>query len=269
MNVLQQKALAESVGMTVDQLSDQLLKKANLAELAEEARASGDEELAQMLEARSAQEKFNDTVVQLKSIFTDLVGGPFGDVLSTIGEMVTGLSYIVKLAQDFGGFVGGWFSFIGDGLAKLGKVGKVLKTLGMLAVVVGAYKAFSALASIYVVGPVLGAAAAAAVIAVGSAALNSAESADDATFEGGGYGKRTLLEKGQITRFNDNDTIIAGTRLGRANDMISEGAAVGAKESPAPQPIIMENTIVHDSFQSSNYYNGPRSREKANSAIFD
>ena len=37
MNVLQQKALAESVGMTVDQLSDQLLAKANLNELAEEA----------------------------------------------------------------------------------------------------------------------------------------------------------------------------------------------------------------------------------------
>ena len=269
MNVLQQKALAESVGMTADGLADQLLNKANLAELAEDARASGDEELAQMLEARSAQEKFNDTVEQLKSIFTDLVGGPFGDVLSVIGEMVNGLSYIIKLAQDFGGFVGGWFSFIGDGLAKLGAVGKALKSLGMLAVVFGAYKAFSSLASIPVVGPILGAAAAAAVIAAGSAALSSAETADDATFEGGGYGKRTLLEEGRITRFNDKDTVIAGTRLGTANDMISEGAATAPNRSPAPQPIVMENTIVHDSFQSSNYYNGPRSREKANTAVFD
>jgi len=269
MNVLQQKALAESVGMTVDQLSDQLLAKANLNELAEEARLMGDEDLAKQLEARSAQEKFNDTVAQLKQIFVDLVGGPFGDVLNAIGTAVSGMSVLLGYAQDFGAFVGGWGSGLGDFLAGLGPIGKALKGLGMLAVVFGAYKAFSALASIPVVGPILGAAAAAAVIAAGSAALNGAETADDATFEGGGYGKRTLLEEGRITRFNDNDTIIAGTRLGRANDMISEGAATPPRTTPAPQPIIIDNTVVHDSFQSSNYYNGPRSREKANSAIFD
>ena len=224
--------------------------------------------LAKQLEARAAQEKFNDTVVQLKQIFVDMVGGPFGDVLSVLGEMIAGISIVVKYAQDFGDTVGGWFSFIGEGIAKLGMLGKVLKTIGMLAVVVAAYKAFSALASITIVGPVLGMAAAAAVMSAGYAALSSAD-ADDATFEGGGYGKRTLLEEGRITRFNDNDTVIAGTRIGTANDMMSEGAATPQTRTPAPQPIIIDNTVVHDSFQASNYYNGPRSREKANSAIFD
>ena len=139
----------------------------------------------------------------------------------------------------------------------------------MVTIIFGAYKAFSALAGIPIIGPVLGAAAAAAVIAMGTSALAGADSADDAVFEGGGYGKRTLLEEGRITRFNDNDTIIAGTRIGRANDMISEGAATPPRTTPAPQPIIIDNTVVHDSFQASNYYNGPRSREKANTAIFD
>ena len=183
--------------------------------------------------------------------------------------MVSGMSVLLGYAQDFGNFVGGWASGLGEFLAGLGPIGKALKALGMLAVVFGAYKAFSALAGIVPVGPILGAAAAAAVIAAGSAALNSAESADDAVFEGGGYGKRTLLEEGRITRFNDNDTIIAGTKIGRANDMISEGAATPPRTTPAPQPIIIDNTVVHDSFQASNYYNGPRSREKANTAIFD
>ena len=64
MNVLQQDALAKSLGMTSDQLSEQLLQKANLEELAQEARASGDEELAQQLERRSAEEKFQDAVLK-------------------------------------------------------------------------------------------------------------------------------------------------------------------------------------------------------------
>ena len=269
MNVLQQEALAKSVGMTADELSNQLLQKANLEELAQEARDAGDEDLAKQLEARSAQEKFNDTVAQLKQIFVDLVGGPFGDFLSMLGDIVSQISMVVKFAQGIGTAIGSALSFVGDLLNGLGMVGKALKTIAMIGIIFAAYKAFSSLAGIAIIGPILGAAAAAAVISMGTAALARADSADDAVFEGGGYGKRTLLEEGRITRFNDNDTIIAGTKIGRANDMISEGAATPPRTTPAPQPIIIDNTVVHDSFQASNYYNGPRSREKANTAIFD
>ena len=269
MNVLQQEALAKSVGMTADELSNQLLQKANLEQLAQEARDAGDEDLAKQLEARSAQEKFNDTVAQLKQIFVDLVGGPFGDFLSMLGDIVSQISMVVKFAQGIGTAIGSALSFVGDLLNGLGMVGKALKTIAMIGIIFAAYKAFSSLAGIAIIGPILGAAAAAAVISMGTAALAGADSADDAIFEGGGYGKRTLLEEGRITRFNDNDTIIAGTKIGRANDMISEGAATPPRTTPAPQPIIIDNTVVHDSFQASNYYNGPRSREKANTAIFD
>ena len=269
MNVLQQEALAKSVGMTADELSNQLLQKANLEQLAQEARDAGDEDLAKQLEARSAQEKFNDTVAQLKQIFVDLVGGPFGDFLSMLGDIVSQISMVVKFAQGIGTAIGSALSFVGDLLNGLGMVGKALKTIAMIGIIFAAYKAFSSLAGIAIIGPILGAAAAAAVISMGTAALAGADSADDAVFEGGGYGKRTLLEEGRITRFNDNDTIIAGTKIGRANDMISEGAATPPRTTPAPQPIIIDNTVVHDSFQASNYYNGPRSREKANTAIFD
>ena len=98
MNVLQQEALAKSVGMTADGLSDVLLKNENIEALAQEARLAGDEDLAKQLEARSAQEKFNDTVEKLKGIFSDLVGGPlsaiidvFAGVLETIGGVTKAL----------------------------------------------------------------------------------------------------------------------------------------------------------------------------------
>ena len=95
MNVLQQDALAKSLGMTTDQLSEQLLQKANLEELAQEARASGDEELAQQLERRSAEEKFQDAVVKLKGIFADLVGGPVSAFLNILTLALEPINYIV------------------------------------------------------------------------------------------------------------------------------------------------------------------------------
>tara|TARA_R110001583_G_scaffold190408_1_gene354635 strand:+ start:1134 stop:3764 length:2631 start_codon:yes stop_codon:yes gene_type:complete len=97
MNVLQQDALATAMGMTSDQMSDQLLKKANLVQLAQEARAEGNEELAQQLEARSAAEKFQDTVEKIKGVFTDLVGGPLAGFIDLLAGVLNILSPILEV----------------------------------------------------------------------------------------------------------------------------------------------------------------------------
>ena len=97
MNVLQQDALAASLGMTSDELSDQLLKKADLAALSQEARASGNEELAQQLEARSAQEKFKDVITKIQTIFADLVGGPLAGFIDLLGSALNILSPVFKI----------------------------------------------------------------------------------------------------------------------------------------------------------------------------
>jgi hypothetical protein len=76
------------------------------------------------------------------------------------------------------------------------------------------------------------------------------------------------MEEGSITLFNDKDTIVAGTNLNKADDMVSapEGTV---QTAPAPvQPIIMKNEVVYDSHQSANYYNGPRSTEKSETGIY-
>ena len=124
MNVLQQKALAESVGMTADQLSDVLLKNANIAQLAQEARAAGDEDLAKQLEKRSTQEKFNDTILKLKQIFVDIASGPIMGLVESIGSILSG----------FGKFLGM------IGLGKNGITDFVVQA-GLMAVMIG--KAFN------------------------------------------------------------------------------------------------------------------------------
>jgi len=101
MNVLQQDALAASVGMTSDQLAETLRKR-------EEALASGkslqqvtDEEAKKALERASIQDKFNAAVEKLQSLFGNLMAGPLGsfiDMLSSglniINNMITPLKII-------------------------------------------------------------------------------------------------------------------------------------------------------------------------------
>jgi hypothetical protein len=107
----------------------------------------------------------------------------------------------------------------------------------------------------------------ASVIGMG-AMISKFSKADDGIFEGGGYGKRALLDEGSITLFNDKDTILAGTKLGKTDDMVSKPAGSVQAASPQPvQPIIMKNEVVYDSHQSANYYNGPRSTEKSETGI--
>jgi len=105
MNVLQQEALAKSVGMTADGLSDVLLKNENIEALAQEARLAGDEDLAKQLEARSAQEDFNDAVAKLKGIFTDIMGGPLAGILDVFGSILSTVGSVIKfLGLGQGGF---------------------------------------------------------------------------------------------------------------------------------------------------------------------
>ena len=74
LNVLQQDALAKSVGMSTDALSDQLLQKADLNKLAQQARDEGRDDIAKNLEQLSVGDKLNANMDRLRSIFGDILG---------------------------------------------------------------------------------------------------------------------------------------------------------------------------------------------------
>ena len=306
MNVLQQDALAKSLGMTTDQLSDQLLAKANLEELAQEARDAGDEDLAKQLEARSAQESFNDAVMKLKGLFVDLVGGPVGEfvnlltyALEPINMMVSGLMGIFDLfgennreltvMESILGTVAAAFIAIKGTMMAIKAVQiatNVLRGISLgLQVASGKAEAKNillmnkglgkniALAAAKIFGTFtkipfgLGIPLAIAAIA-GMAALVyklSSKKADDAIFEGGGYGKRALLEEGSVTLFNNKDTIIAGTNLQKANDFRSSPDSGENTATPVePQPVVAKVTVenradsfgMHDQSAHNGFYQG-------------
>ena len=82
LNVLQQDAIAKSVGMTSDQLSDQLFNQASINELKERARAEDDEATLAQLEALDIQKQFELVTLKLKSAFVSIAA-----VLNPLGKL--------------------------------------------------------------------------------------------------------------------------------------------------------------------------------------
>jgi hypothetical protein len=141
MNVLAQQSLAQALGLSADELSDQLFKQQMMGKSRAEVVALGGEEAAQRLEALSAQDKFNNAVEKLKDIVGNLVSGPFGQLLDVIGNMLSGVMQIFSFMQKIlgntmfkvlmGGLIGAAVAgpaapigaLIGAGVALLGVAG--------------------------------------------------------------------------------------------------------------------------------------------------
>ena len=87
MNVIAQDKVAAALGLSSDALSDQLLKQQFLGKSREEIAALAGEEVAQRLEALSAQDKFNLAVEKMQDIVGRLVGGPLGKFADAIASM--------------------------------------------------------------------------------------------------------------------------------------------------------------------------------------
>ena len=279
LNVLQQRALADAVGMTADQLSDQLLAKEDLGKLAQEAREAGNEELAEMLEKRSAQEKFNDAVMKLKDVFVS-IAGPLSvilellaAILKPIGVALSGMSKIFSILSGGREELSGWEKVLGSiaviatsiyltqkAAAAVQKIQTMLSAgeaasdvtsaaaetveAGAEAAQVGPNTANTALDAAQAAADLTSASATtlgigiapiliglgigmAALIAAAVMAGGAATAVGDIAMGpegGGGYGKRTLIAPEGAFALNNNDSIIAGTKLFRSDDTISMGA---------------------------------------------
>ena len=184
MNVLAQKDFAAALGLSADELSDQLLKQQYIGKSRKEVAALAGEEVADRLEALSAQDKFNNAVEKLQDIFVSLIDGPIGQFLDLLSDML--------------GFIG--------------KIGSAISTMipePLLKVLVGAGAGF-------MVGGPWGALAG-GVMAAGSELLKASNTNDMMS----DYGSRTLITPQGSYALSNQDTVIAGTNLFRGNDVYS------------------------------------------------
>ena len=113
LNVIQQQALAESLGMNVGQLSEMLLKQEYLNEQGEIIKDVTDEDLRTRLESLSTQTKFNLAIEKMQGLIGDLVQGPLGTFMDIMGAIlensialgaVLGVIATVQIAKMVSGF---------------------------------------------------------------------------------------------------------------------------------------------------------------------
>jgi hypothetical protein len=186
MNVVAQKNIAAALGLSTDALSDQLLKQQYMGKSRKEVAALAGEEVAQRLEALTAQDKFNNAVEKLQDIFVSLIDGPIGQFL----DLLTNI------------------------LGIIGKIGSALSKAipaPLLKILVGA-GAGLAVSGGNPIGALVG-----GLLAAGSVAFNKTQGDDISS----NYGERTLITPKGAYALNNNDQVFAGTNLIKGDDVYS------------------------------------------------
>ena len=229
MNVLQQQAIAEAVGMTADQLANSLVTEENRSQLLADAAASGNDQAVNQLKAMSAAESFNKSLEKIQGVIGD-IGIVFAPIIDGFAKLV---SYLAESSIIAGGMVG-----IFTAIAAI-QATMAIKSL------IGAYA--SIFKGSFMAGPfglpiaIAGAAALGGLIA-GVSNMNDGIIGSDG-------GMVVSGPKGSI-QLNKDDSIIAGTNLG--------GGSGGGekfdynKMANAMSQVQINTSVRHDSFSSKN-----------------
>lgn len=205
MNVIAQDKVAAALGLSSDELSDQLLKQQYLGKSQEEVAALAGDEVAKRLEALSAQDKFNAAVTKMQDLVGQLIGGPLGTLVDMFASLAENS---LVLYTTIGLIAGVSFAKLVTGLAASAVQAGLLTA------------ATAATASAITLG--IGAVAIAAGIATMMAAYSKAkeEAAQPAgdLFSSGG---KTVVstKEGGLFELSDNDDLAAAPGIG---DMINK-----------------------------------------------
>ena len=89
MNVIAQQKIADMMGKTTDELTDQLLKQQYLGMSHEQIAAMSGEEVANRVEALNAQDKFNLAMEKMQDIVGRIAGGPLGQLADMLANMLS------------------------------------------------------------------------------------------------------------------------------------------------------------------------------------
>jgi len=216
MNVIAQTSLAKAFGLSRDEMSEMLMQQKAINKYGDEAaklnktqledfEKSGlalDQYLDKQKEQQSIQEKFNNAMMQLEATVGGMAEGAFGKLASAMATM---LNSAQGLAAIMAVYIARQVYSLSITLLDLAAKRKAAQQTAVEAALTMAKSAASI--------PIIGFGIAAAVAAAALVGFTSMLSKGDDVISPG-YGQRMLLDKGSITAFNDNDTIVAGTNLG-------------------------------------------------------
>lgn len=94
MNVIAQNKLADALGLSSDELSNQLLKQQYMNKSREEVAALAGEEVANRIEAINAQDRFNLAIEKMQDAIGKIVGGPLGKLVDMMAELASNSTFV-------------------------------------------------------------------------------------------------------------------------------------------------------------------------------
>ena len=107
MNVLQQEAIAEAMGMNRDSLAETLLKQEMQGKTLEEIRSTMGEQAYEQAKALSAQDKFNAAVAKVKDLFENVMTA-LTPVIDVLAAMLQPIAWVAKWLGKLNELTGGW-----------------------------------------------------------------------------------------------------------------------------------------------------------------
>jgi hypothetical protein len=211
LNVLQQNSLAAAVGLTADELANQLRQQELAIASGKSLAQIQEEDLDNAKKRQDVQDKFNAAILKVQDIIGNLVAGPFGMLLDVLSQALNIIFVILKPFQLLYNLTS-WISQTLFGwIPALGIAGKAMKGIAGAAIVWAAYKAYGAFAGnpilglIPGLGPSLGAIAAAAVTSAGFGLLNAQKVGDLSMSPG--EGPIVSTQEGGIFQGTKNDQV--------------------------------------------------------------
>jgi hypothetical protein len=248
LNRLQQEAIAKSIGMSRDELSQTLIdqeKFSKLGNVAQEsaakqleyAKAHGitlEQSVMKSLEQQAVQDRFNETMDKLKDILADIVSGPMGSFVKMLTKAVDSAG---GLATIIGVFVVGGIAKIIRSLPALIEGFQALKSLKIGEAIASAWTVALASPESFLTGGIAG-----AILAGGlTAAIMSATKVGDFISDG-----QSIIHTPNEGTFvtSPRDQIVAAPG---AADAVKGGGGISKEDlmnALSNRPIIVQSQLV-------------------------
>ena len=202
MNAIAQKSYAAALGLSTDQLSEQLQKR-ELAIKSGKSLAQIDKEQAdEAAKRQDIQTRFNAAIEKLQDLVGGLVAGPFGQLLEIITKIVSN-TWLMSAAM------GVYIGKLIYGIALKRVEAALAKKEAQNNIVDATAETSKSAAKVPLIGWALAITAGLATFA----ALSGLFSKGDDVISPG-YGKRMIFSPEGAVALNNNDTLVAGTNLG-------------------------------------------------------
>ena len=205
LNVLQKQKYAAALGMSVDQMSNLVMRNADLAALEMEAESRNDTQTLEMLKQRTIQEQLSDLTEKMTMTFISLAEGPIGSLLNGLGNILQSTTALYAIMAGIAGLkmMGLITQIVALGAANAGAAAGAASTLGFMTVGAG----------LLIAVPLI----AAAISGIGKQTRQAQDSVKTKRFNTLGETEMVTLESG-TAMFDAGESVVRTENFGKMTD---------------------------------------------------